>query len=240
MVPPSKTRAGWWLPAALVALSAVPLAAGAVRLSELAGGAGPTPENARFFAAPVPFVLHILSASVFSVLGAFQFAPGFRRKRPLWHRRAGGLLIVCGLAAGLSGLWMTALYPPVQGDGALLLAFRFLFGSAMVMCMVLGFTAIRRRDIPRHGAWITRGYAIGMGAGTQVLVHLPWLLLLGKPGELGRALLMGAGWAINLVVAEWIIRGRAPTAPRGSSQTASGTPLRTYSGWSNPPAERPR
>jgi len=51
-----------------------------------------------------------------------------------------------------------------------------------------------------------RGYAIGMGAGTQALVHLPWLLIVGTPTELARALLMGAGWVINLAVAEWIIR----------------------------------
>jgi hypothetical protein len=51
-----------------------------------------------------------------------------------------------------------------------------------------------------------RGYALGLGAGTQVLTHLPWFVLFGKPGELPRLLLMGAGWAINLGVAEWVIR----------------------------------
>ena len=51
-----------------------------------------------------------------------------------------------------------------------------------------------------------RGYAIGLGAGTQVLTHVPWFLLVGQPGEVARAVLMGAGWVINLVVAEWIIR----------------------------------
>ena len=55
-----------------------------------------------------------------------------------------------------------------------------------------------------------RAYAIGIGAGTQVLTNLPWFILFGKPGEFSRALLMGAGWGINLLVAEWIIRrGRA-------------------------------
>jgi hypothetical protein len=51
-----------------------------------------------------------------------------------------------------------------------------------------------------------RAYAIGLGAGTQVLTHLPWFILVGKPGESSRAVLMGAGWVINLFVAEWIIR----------------------------------
>jgi hypothetical protein len=54
-----------------------------------------------------------------------------------------------------------------------------------------------------------RAYAIGLGAGTQVLTHLPWFLLAeGKPGEGPRAVMMGAGWLINVIVAEWIIRRR--------------------------------
>jgi hypothetical protein len=53
-----------------------------------------------------------------------------------------------------------------------------------------------------------RGYAIGLGAGTQVFTHVPWFLLFGTPDELTRAILMGAGWVINLVVAEWVIRRR--------------------------------
>jgi hypothetical protein len=52
-----------------------------------------------------------------------------------------------------------------------------------------------------------------------VLTHLPWFLLVGKPGESVRAALMGAGWVINLVVAEWVIRKgssrpRAVASPR--------------------------
>jgi hypothetical protein len=56
---------------------------------------------------------------------------------------------------------------------------------------------------------MTRAYAIGLGAGTQVLTHLPWVLFADRrPGELPRAVMMGAGWMINVVVAEWIIRRR--------------------------------
>jgi hypothetical protein len=58
-----------------------------------------------------------------------------------------------------------------------------------------------------------RAYAIGMGAGTQVLTHLPWFILVGKPGESARTALMGAGWVINVVVAEWIIRRSRAIAP---------------------------
>jgi uncharacterized membrane protein len=194
--------------AALVLLIAVPVAAGVVRLTQLASGAAVTPENARFFASPVPVVVHIIGASLFCVLGAFQFAPKFRRKHPKWHRVTGRVLVPCGLAAGLSGLWMTLFYPRPPGDGDLLAVFRVLAGSAMVASLVLGFVLVRRRDFAGHRAWMMRGYALGQGAGTQVLTILPWTLLAGTPSVFIRALLMGAAWLINLAVAEWLIRRR--------------------------------
>lgn len=215
---PSKTKArakagsARWLVAALLLLSVIPLAGGVFRLTELAGGAAITPANARFFAAPLPVVVHIVCAAVFALLGAFQFAAEFRRRRPGWHRMAGRLLVPCGLLVGLSGLWMTLFYSRPPGTGDLLYAFRLLFGSAMVGSIVLGLAAIRRGDVKRHRAWMMRGYAIGLGAGTQVLTLGVGAAILGPPNALSSALLMGAGWAINLAVAEWAIRTR-PARP---------------------------
>jgi uncharacterized membrane protein len=207
-------RGGWRLPAALILLSAVPVIAGFVRLAELGGGAAAmTPDNARFFAAPLVVAAHVIGSIAFCVLGAVQFAHGFRR-RPAWHRISGRLLVPAGLAAALSGLWMTLFLPRPPSDGDLLAGFRLVFGTAMVLALVLGFAAIRRRDVARHRAWMIRGYAIGMGAGTQVLTHLPWVLIAGPPGQVPKALLMAAGWMINLLVAEWAIRRRPRRQPR--------------------------
>jgi Predicted membrane protein (DUF2306) len=198
--------AGWLLPVSLLMLSFIPIAAGAFRLTQLAGGAQITPANARFFASPLPVVLHIVSVTIFSLLGAFQFDPGFRRRRPVWHRAAGRILIPSGLVAALSGLWMTLFYPWAVGDGLLLYGLRLLFGSLMLGSIFLGVAAIWRRDFVQHGHWMMRGYAIGLGAGTQALTLMTWTLLIGKPEEFVRALLMGAGWVINLLVVEWVIR----------------------------------
>jgi len=222
--PKAPIKAGssaWLIPAGLIMLVAIPLAAGAFRLTQLAGGAAITPANARFFAAPLPVVVHIVGAGVFAILGAFQFVTAFRRRRPGWHRAAGRLVVLCGLLVGLSGLWMTLFYPWPKGDGALLYVLRLVFGSAMVVSIVLGFTAIRRRDVRRHRAWMTRGYAIGLGAGTQALILAAGELILGPPSELSRALLMGAAWVINLAVAEWIIRTRPDPPVRTASAVVS-------------------
>lgn len=210
------------MPTGLILLSAVPAIAGAVRVAELTGGAEVTPDNARFFDAPVPVLLHIVGAVVYCVLGAFQFSAGFRRRRPGWHRAAGRVLVPAGLVAAGSGLWMAVVYqlPPV--DGPLVMVFRLVFGGAMAASLVLGFAAVLRRDITRHRAWMIRAYAIGQGAGTQAFTHAPWVLALGMPGATTHALLMAAGWLINLAVAEWIIRRRPVartrvTAPVGAA-----------------------
>lgn len=215
----ASTGRTWLVPAALITLSAVPIAAGAARLGQFALGAEITAENARFFAMPVGVVAHIVSVSVFTVLGAFQFVPRLRRRGARWHRAAGRITVASGLVAALSGLWLTLFFPRVAGDGVLITGFRLVFGSAMALFLVLGFAAIRRRDFVRHRAWMIRGYAIGLGAGTQAMVHLIWFPFGGMAEGTTRALLIGAGWTINLVVAEWIIRRRAAWAVRGQFLT---------------------
>jgi uncharacterized membrane protein len=215
---PQKTKApsgsAKWLVAALILLSAIPLAGGIHRLTQLAGGAAITPANARFFAAPLPIVLHIVSVSLYAILGAFQFVPSLRRRRHAWHRIAGWLLIPIGLVVALSGLWMTLFYPWPANDGVLLYGFRLLFGSAMLLSILFGIAAIRRRNFIQHGDWMLRGYAIGIGAGTQALALMAGEMIAGRPSEFSRALLMGAGWVINLAVAEWIIRKRTSAPSR--------------------------
>lgn len=219
--PSRAVSAAWLVPAALVLLSVIPFAAGAFRLTQLAGGAEITPANARFFASPLPVVVHIFSVSVYAIGGAFQFVPSLRRRRHGWHRAAGRLLIPCGLVVALSVLWMTQFYPWPAGDGAILYWLRLLFGAAMLLSILLGVAAIRRRDFAQHGDWMLRGYAIGVGAGTQALTLLAGSLIAGPPSELSRALLMGMAWVINLAVAEWIIRKRAAAPTRTAAATVS-------------------
>ena len=201
------SRRLWAVPTGLLLLAFIPVLGGVIRLVTLAGGEI-TAENARFFAAPFPVVVHIIGASTYIVLGAFQFVPAIRRRWPRWHRGAGRVLVVSGIAAGLSGLWMTLFYPLPPTDGEALFVLRLIFGSSMVAFIGLGFRAARGREFGRHRAWMIRGYAIGIAVGTQVLTSVVWLAAVGPIDELGKALTLGAGWLINLAVAEVIIRRR--------------------------------
>ncbi|WP_083706219.1 DUF2306 domain-containing protein [Arthrobacter sp. QXT-31] len=219
-----RRRHGWLVPAGLIFLTLIPALAGAARLTELTGGAAITPRNERFFTSPVPVVAHIISATVYSLLGAFQFSPSLRRGRRNWHRAAGRILIPAGFLVALSGVWMTLFYELPPSDGFLLLILRLVFGSAMLVSLILGVLALCRRDFAQHGAWMTRAYAIGIAAGTQALILIIPELLTGPPDVTTRALLMGAAWLINLTVAEYVVRRRTRRNRKAPPTRADRTP----------------
>ena len=210
-----RRRPEWLVPAGFIVLSLVPIIAGAFRLTSLAGGVS-TPDTEKYYDSIVPVVAHIVSATVFCVLGAFQFVPRLRRGRPSWHRRSGRIVLPAGLIAALSGIWMALFFAGPEGDGGLLLAFRLVVGPAMFVFLLLGLRAILRRDIKTHSAWMMRGYAIGIGAGTQVLTVLAYSLIAGdsEPKPVTSSLLFGLAWVINLAVAEYLIRRRLATGAR--------------------------
>jgi Predicted membrane protein (DUF2306) len=169
----------------------------------------------------LPVVLHIVSATAFATLGPLQFAAGFRRRWPAWHRVAGRLLVGCGLLVGLTGLWMTLFYAPPNNSGLLLFASRIVFGSAMVVSIVIGLAVILRRNVQSHRAWMARGYAIGLGAATQMLVLMVAGIVAGPPNEFTHDSLMALSWVINLAIAEWAIRRRRAPHRRTASPSSA-------------------
>jgi Predicted membrane protein (DUF2306) len=102
-----------WVPAGLVFLSLVPSIAGVMRLVVLSG-AEPDSLNVKeagFFADPLPVVLHVVGATVYRLLGAFQFSRGLRQKHPGWHGWSGRVALPAGLLAAVSGVWMALVSP---------------------------------------------------------------------------------------------------------------------------------
>jgi hypothetical protein len=202
--PTRSSGRAWLIPAGLIVLSLVPILAGAFRITDLTTGGEITPANERFFSSPIPVIAHILAATIYLVLGSFQFVPRLRRGRPSWHRIAGRILVPAGLIAALTGMWMGVFYPRPEYD----MIVRLVFGAAMAASILLGLHAVLRRDFVTHRAWMIRGYAIGIGAGTQVLTALGWMLVTGDatPDGPTTCALLVAGWLINLAVAETVIR----------------------------------
>lgn len=217
--PVRKRRAGWLLPAGLIVFGLIPILANALRRVALAvapdgsssGGDG---------GMTLPVILHVVGATVFVVLGALQFSGGLRRRRPSWHRIAGRVAILAALLAAASGVWLA--FATLAESSPLLFLFRLLAAAGMAMFIILGFRAIRQRRLPQHQAWMIRAFAIGLGAATQVFALGFGEAIFGR-SELSIALLNGAGWAINLAVAEWLIRR---TLRRAARRTADRTAVR--------------
>jgi uncharacterized membrane protein len=207
-------RIDWKVPLTLLLLSAIPIAAGIARLIGLSGEPEISTENARFVAAPVVAFLHILGASLFCILGALQFSLWLRQRSPRWHRVSGRIVVAGAIFTALSGLWMTVTYPiPPELQGGLLYAVRVFVSLAMLTSIVMAVAAVTGGDIATHRAWMIRAYALGQGAGTQVVVLLPWMLTIGKPTVFQRDVLMSSAWLINLLVAEAAIQSGSPRKP---------------------------
>jgi uncharacterized membrane protein len=204
---PAGETAGWPVPAALILLSAIPLIAGAFRLIQVAGGPAVLPADDRFGGFPAALIIHIAGACLYALVGVFQFVPRLRRRHLSWHRRAGRVLAVAGLLVAGSALWMTLVYTRKPGTGDLLYVLRLVFASAMAACLILGFTAVRRQEIAAHRAWMIRAYAIGLAAGMQVFTEGIGGAISGS-GEVRGDLAKGAGWVINIAIAEYVIRRR--------------------------------
>lgn len=206
-----RSRSGWLAITGLLLLSALPVLGGVLRLRDVSAD----PESTLLLASSVPIVAHIVAMSVYCLLGAFQFSPALRIRRG-WHRTAGRALIPAGFLAALSAVWLAVFFGGA-GDELALAMVRLVFAVAMTMFLVLGVIAIKRRDFAAHGAWMTRAYAIAVSGGTQALVFALWTLIIGEVDVFGEAWLVAAGFVINGVVAESLIRRRTGRRMRGVS-----------------------
>lgn len=201
---------GWPAITGLLLLSALPVIGGVVSL----GNASAEPD-ARSVASSVAMVAHIVAMSVFCLLGAFQFSPALRT-RHRWHRTAGRVLIPAGFVAGLSAAWLALFFggPPEERPLAIV---RLVFTVAMIVFLALAVIAIARRNFVGHGAWMTRAYALAVTGSTQALIMIVWSLPFGEIDLAGETRVVAAGFVLNSVVAEVVIRRRSRRRMREAS-----------------------
>ena len=188
----------------LILLSLIPSIAGTARLFQIMNNQVKA-DNLRFISNPTPVITHIISSTLFSILGAFQFSTELRIKYPRWHKYSGRLLLALVFLVSISGLWMTYVYPSVNHDGKLVYLFRLIVGYSILFFLLQSIRALLLKKFLYHGVWMTRAYALSLGAGTQVFTHIPLFIFPSLQGEASRAIAMGMGWIINIVVAEFII-----------------------------------
>ncbi len=186
-------------------LCLIPILAGIYRLWMLYTG-NTAIENSRFLNMPAPVVIHILAMIIYAPLSLMQFVPSLRSKLIRYHKKIGSVLVVAGLLVAISGLWMTQFYPRTGYDGFALYLLRWVVGLLILFSFFSALRKLLKRQFTLHGDWMLRAYALSMGAGTQVLTHIPLYAFPTTQSEHSRFWAMASGWCINVILAEWIIQ----------------------------------
>ena len=206
----SKGKSDWKIPIGWIVFSIIPVGVGIARVTGLMDGVDIPKDSAVLFGLPLSLFLHIVGACVFCVLGAFQFAPGFRQKNRKWHKIAGRILVPAGLTGAFGSVWYAMFHAQLEDSSIVLIYLQITFGLAWALFIAIGFYAILNRKIATHRAFMMRAYALAQGAGTQSVLLLMLYAIVGEPDKLTTAILIGTAWVINLSVAEWIIQRKRP------------------------------
>lgn len=164
--PGAVMTAAWITTAALIVVVLVFASMRVVTdLPIILSGRTPSPDafEARYVAAPGLAYAHIVPGVLYLLGAPLQLHRGFRGRHPAVHRAMGRVLLAAGL---LSGAFALGFGIPFSFGGAFQSLAAAVFGSWFLLCLLLGYAAIRRRDVRRHRRWMIRAFAVGLGVGT--------------------------------------------------------------------------
>ncbi|MET9396511.1 DUF2306 domain-containing protein [Kitasatospora sp. NPDC002965] len=200
-------RAGWFAVTALAAATALLTS----RYLTLDPEVFLEEQRAVYLANRLPLALHVGGGVLAILLGPWQFLPRLRARRPGLHRTIGRVYLVTVLVTAAGGLVLVpkALVGPIAPIGFGML------DALLLLSTAVAWRAVRRGEIARHRAWMTRSYAL-IFAGATLRVWLVVMDALGVPFDQAYAAASWTCWLINLVVAEYLItRAPAPATAGG-------------------------
>src|SRR5690606_35633929 len=122
-------------------------------------------------------LLHVVPGTLFLLLGPLQFISGIRQRWPWLHRLTGMVFILSGLTFACTALLIDLTFPTFGGPFKRLAV--WVFSGAQIFTLLVALSAIRRRQIARHRAWMVRAFAIGLGISTMRFYFIPAYLLFG-------------------------------------------------------------
>ena len=175
----------------------------------------------------VGLFVHAFAGGIALIIGPFQFLDGFRKRRPVVHRRIGRLYLVSILLGGLSAFIIApGMISGLVGEVGLM--------SLAVLWLWTGWNAyrsIRNGDVKSHREWMTRSFALTFAAvtlrlwlGTLIATQLPFLQTR-YAGDFDALfvevyrVVMWLCWVPNLIIAEMIIqRRRSPQSVSSAGQ----------------------
>jgi uncharacterized membrane protein len=159
---------------------------------------------------------HVAGAMVALAIGPFMFLSRLRARWPAIHRWLGRVYLLGVLAGGVAGLALA----PYAYTGAPTSAGFALLGLLWLGTGAMAFVRIREGDVQAHRRWMLRNFALTLAGVSLRLQTLPLAIAFGF--DLGYMIVAWSCWVPNILVAEWMLRGRraAPPPVRAKGQLA--------------------
>jgi uncharacterized membrane protein len=155
---------------------------------------------------------HVAGAMVALAIGPFMFLARLRARWPAVHRWLGRVYLLGVLAGGLAGLALA----PYAYTGATTSAGFVILGLLWLWTGLMAFVRIREGDVQAHRRWMLRNFALTLAGVSLRMQTLPLAIAFGF--DLGYMIVAWSCWVPNILVAEWLLRGRAAAQPAVAAQ----------------------
>ena len=156
-------RRSFWIFACLLISIAVAVSVRRLVVIAAGGPSGDLPElDALFASKQILTATHVVLGLVFALALPFQLSSRFRMNHLRTHRRLGRVLMVVGLAIGVSAYWMVS--NPVGGFVEIIAT--VFYATTLLIALTMAWWRVRQRDIARHREWMLRAIAVMLGIAT--------------------------------------------------------------------------
>lgn len=138
-------------------------------------------------------------------IGALQFLPALRRRKPKLHRAVGMVYMPAALIGSLAGGIFAVVLPAEPGLPAIL---AIVGVASTTFCFTaLGALRLWQGDFHSHGEWMIRSYSQTL-SGTTLRLMIPLMDHAGLPWHENYLTALWMCWVPNLFVAELVIHYR--------------------------------
>jgi uncharacterized membrane protein len=155
---------------------------------------------------------HVAGAMVALAIGPFMFLSPLRVRWPAVHRWLGRVYLLGVLAGGLAGLALA----PYAYTGATTGAGFALLGLLWLGTGLMAYIRIREGSVQAHRRWMLRNFALTLAGVSLRLQTLPLAMAFGF--DLGYMIVAWSCWVPNILVVEWMLRGRRAARPPVTTQ----------------------
>ncbi|MBL8630352.1 MAG: DUF2306 domain-containing protein, partial [Rhodospirillaceae bacterium] len=153
----------------LVVLASLSIVAYAAYYAALGEASFRPPLKASFDQRPWAIGVHASMGALGLLLCLFQMSQRLRSKRPGIHRWIGRITVPIAVFSGSAGLLLA-----VYSFGGWITHIGFgLLAVGTITCPILGWLAMRRKDVKAHRAWMTRTFLFLFSAVTLRILLAP-------------------------------------------------------------------